>query len=275
MSEQDRKAANIAIGFSVFLFTIDLSIVNVGLPTIRTALQTDYSTVQWVVLSYLVVIASFLMGAARLGDLHDKKKLFLGGLAVFTFGSGLCAVAPTIELLIAARALQGLGAVFVSALGMAIVTAISPPEERGRNLGIVGGIIAIGVALGPTIGGVLLEYFAWPSIFLVNLPIGVGAGLAIWKKLPNLEPKGSSAPFDWPALAGLAVILTSFSMAVNAIQRNGFENPLTLGGLLLCLVLLPLVVRRERRLGKPSSTPTCSTPLPSGWDWCWLPRCSW
>lgn len=210
------------LGCSVLLFTLDLSIVNVALPTLTRELKTDFSTVQWVVLSYLMVVAAFLSAAARLGDLKDKKTLFLSGLGIFTLASFLCAVSQTINQLIIARALQGLGAVLVSALSLAIVTEISPPERRGQAIGTVGGLISLGVALGPSLGGLILGFSSWHWIFLVNVPIGIASGLLLWRELPPLPPpKKTRARFDIMGMLGLAAWLICLDVGLNILGRDG------------------------------------------------------
>ena len=228
----------------MLLFTLDLSIVNVALPTLTKDLKTDFPTIQWVVLSYLLVVATLLPGAARLGDLYDKKKLYMGGLAVFTAASLLCALVPTVELLIAARALQGLGAVFVSALGIAIVTAVAPKAERGKAIGTVGGLISIGVAIGPSLGGVLIAWLSWHWIFLVNVPLGAMSLMLLKRHLPSLPPTPESkkASFDYLGLLTLASSVIALDLGMNLIQREGAgsENAwrLLIGSVALLIFLL-------------------------------------
>jgi MFS family permease len=147
----------LGIGLGVLMYTIDTSIVNIALPTLVQDLRTDFATVQWVGLSYVLVVTSLVLGAARLGDLLGKKPLYLGGLIVFTMSSLLCGWAPSIAILIGARALQGLGAVMISALGAAIIVEVFPTAERGKALGIIGAVVSMGIALGPSIGGVLID----------------------------------------------------------------------------------------------------------------------
>ena len=130
------------------MYTIDTSIVNIALPILIENLHTDFATVQWVGLSYILVVTSLVLGAARLGDMLGKKPLYLGGLVVFTVSSLLCGLAPSIEVLIAARALQGFGAVMISALGAAIIVEVFPTSERGKALGIIGAIVSLGIASG-------------------------------------------------------------------------------------------------------------------------------
>ena len=134
----------VGIGLGIFMFTLDGSIVNVALPTLVNAFGTSFATVQWVVLVYLLIITTLGLGAGRVGDLYGRKRVYLVGLGIFTTASLLCGLAPGVGWLIACRALQGLGAVFVSALGAAIVAQTFPPNERGRALGVIGSALRWG-----------------------------------------------------------------------------------------------------------------------------------
>ena len=183
-----RWLAMAGVGLGVFMGTLDGSIVNIALPTLRSELRTDFGTVQWVVVSYLLVLTSLMLGAARLGDLVGRKRLYLWGLALFTVSSCLCGLAANVYALIAFRALQGVGSVVMAALGVAIVTEIFPPEERGKALGVIGGVVSLGIASGPTIGGLLLASAGWRWIFWVNLPVGIGAYLLATATLPAGAP---------------------------------------------------------------------------------------
>lgn len=155
------------------MFSVDVSIVYISMPTLVESLHTSFATIQWVSLSYMLIITILLIGVGRLGDMFGKKWLYLGGLIVFTISSLLCGLAPTVGFLIGFRALQGLGAVFISGLGAAIVTEIFAVSGRGLALGIIGAISSLGMVLGPTVGGLLIGLGGWRLIFLVNVPIGI------------------------------------------------------------------------------------------------------
>ena len=184
------------IGSGVFMATLDISIVNISLPTMVDALHTSFATIQWVVLSYALVLTSMVLGAARLGDMFPKKRLYLAGLIIFTIGSLLCGLAPEVGWLIGFRALQGIGAVITQALGAAIITEIFPASERGKALGVIGGIVSVGLALGPAIGGILIGVVGWRSVFLVNVPIGVLGMFIVSRYVPQLPPSRLGQRFD-------------------------------------------------------------------------------
>ena len=187
----------LGVGLGVLMYTIDTSIVNIALPTLVQVFHTSFATIQWVVLSYLLVVTALVLGAARLGDMFGKKQLYLGGLVVFTLSSLLCGLAPGDYWLIGFRALQGLGAVMISALGAAIVTEVFPSSERGRALGIIGAVVSLGIALGPTVGGLLIALSGWRSIFLVNVPIGIFASFVVVRSVPAGKSNPTKQKFDW------------------------------------------------------------------------------
>ncbi|MBF0475781.1 MAG: MFS transporter, partial [Deltaproteobacteria bacterium] len=175
-----------AVGLGVLMATLDMGIVNVALPTLIRQLHTDFATIQWVILSYVLVITSLMLGVGRLGDILGRKKIYTTGLAIFTSGSLLCGLAPSVGWLIAFRSLQGLGAVMMQSLGGAIVVEAFPSSERGRALGAMGGVVSVGLALGPALGGVIIGMAGWRAVFLVNVPIGIIAGLAAFRFVPSL-----------------------------------------------------------------------------------------
>ena len=242
--------AMLGIGLGVFMSTLDGSIVNIALPTLVEALETTFPAVQWVVLSYLLVITAAMLGVARLGDMLGKKRLYVAGMAVFTVGSLLCGLSPSVGALIAARALQGSGAVMMVALGAAIITEIFPPSERGRALGIVGSIVSIGIALGPTIGGILIDLANWHAIFLVNVPVGIVALVVVAKMVPPSQRGRPGQRFDLAGAIVLLVTLACYTLGMTFGQDQGFSGgPLAL--LAAAAVGFGLFVLVELRVAQP------------------------
>ncbi|WP_242057108.1 MFS transporter, partial [Planktothrix sp. FACHB-1355] len=186
-SASGKWGAMLGAGIGWFMFGLQLYLVNIALPVMVKALDTNFATIQWTLLSYVLMLTVMVLGAARLGDMYNKKWLYLGGVIMFTIGCLLCGLAPTVEFLIAFRALQGLGAVFISALPVAIVTEAFPQQERGWALGILNGVFTLGIALGPAIGGLLLALGNWRLIFLVNVPIGMIASLIVALFVPSFS----------------------------------------------------------------------------------------
>ncbi len=214
----------LSVAMGVFLSTIDSSIVNVSLPTLEEAFDTSFATVQWVVISYLLVVTSLMLGVARLADMIGKKRIYLTGMAVFTLGSLLCGIAPTVGFLIGFRAFQGLGAVMMQALGMAIVTEAFPASERGRALGITGTIVSIGISIGPTLGGLLIGTVGWRAIFLVNLPVGIAGLLLARRYIPDWRPPGGQR-FDMTGAALLFGTLVCLALGLTFGPTQGWDSP--------------------------------------------------
>lgn len=243
--------AMLGVGLGVLMFTLDTSIVNIALPTLVAIFHTSFATIQWVVLSYLLVITALVLGVARLGDMMGKKKLYLGGLAVFTLSSLLCGLSPGVGWLIGFRALQGLGAVMISALGAAIITEIFPPSERGRALGIIGAVVSLGIALGPTVGGLLIKVAGWRSLFLVNVPLSIFASLVVARSVPSQVQSDRKQRFDlWGAVI-LAITLVAFALALTHGQEEGFDQPVTLGFLALTVLGLSVFLWLETHVVHP------------------------
>ncbi|HJU86587.1 MAG TPA: DHA2 family efflux MFS transporter permease subunit, partial [Gemmatimonadota bacterium] len=240
----------LAIAMGVFLGTIDGSIVNVALPTLVADLDTTFPVVQWVVLAYLLTLATLVLGIGRLGDIVGKKPIYTWGFAVFTLGSVLCGLSPSVGWLIGFRVFQGIGAAMIFALGFAIITEAFPREERGRALGIQGAIVSVGIVLGPTLGGLLIGSLGWRWIFFVNLPVGIVGTITAIRYIPDVPPPGGER-FDFVGAGAFLVMLLSVLLGLTFGQTHGFGHPLPLGLLGLAAVILPLYVTIERRAEHP------------------------
>lgn len=183
--ERNPWAVFAVVAAGTFMATLDSSIVNVALPTLSRTFQAPVTAVDWVSLAYLLTLTALLLPFGRVGDALGRRRLYTAGIALFTLGSGLCAAAPTLAWLVAARVVQGLGAAMVSSNGIAIVTAAFPADMRGRALGWIGATVGLGLTVGPPLGGWLIDVWSWRGIFLVNLPIGVALIAAGMMRLPN------------------------------------------------------------------------------------------
>ncbi len=241
----------LGVGLGVLMFTLDTSIVNIALPTLANTLRTNFATIQWVVLSYLLVLTALVLGAARLGDMFGKKRLYLRGLILFTIASLLCGISPSVEWLIGFRALQGLGGVFISALGSAIIAEVFPASERGRALGIVGAAVSLGIALGPTVGGLLIGLSGWRLIFLVNVPVGIFASFIIVRFVPALAGAGTHQRFDWLGAAIATVMLLCFALGMTQGQLEGFGSSKALTLLAISALSLAAFLAIEARIYQP------------------------
>ncbi len=198
---------------------IDASIVNVILPTIASFFGAPLATAQWVPLIYLLTISSLLLFYGRLGDILGYRRVYLAGLFCFVITSGLCGLAPTIHWLIVFRAIQGIGAGMMMAVPFAILTAVFQPHERGRALGINAISISAGLALGPTLGGLLTSLWSWRLVFLINIPVGIAALIMALRVIPEL--KGKPGRMDLAGAAAAFISLFSFLYFINRLQNTG------------------------------------------------------
>jgi len=239
-----------AVAMSSFLAGIDGSIVNVALPTLVDVLQTNFAIVQWVVLAYLLTITTLILGIGRLADIRGKKSLYSAGFVLFTIGSVLCGLAPTISWLIGFRVLQAIGAALTIALAMAIITESFPSTERGRALGIIGAVVSTGYIVGPTIGGFLIDLLSWRWIFFINLPVGL---LGIWlalRYIPAIPSKGGQT-FDYWGNTTLFISLFALLSALTLGQEHGFNDSLVWLMLTTWLAFLIIFIVIELNTNQP------------------------
>ncbi len=239
-----------AVGMGIFLATIDGSIVNVALPTLASAFGANFATLQWVVLAYLVTISTLMLSVGRLADMIGKKTIYASGFVVFTLGSVLCGLSPTIYWLIGSRILQAVGAAMVMALGTAIIIEAFPPQEWGRALGISGSIVSVGIVIGPTLGGLILGSLSWHWIFFVNLPVGVIGTWMVLRYVPGIRPREKQR-FDFLGALVLLTALLCLLIGLTLGQERGFGEPLTLGLLVGFLLASLVFVRVEQRAAQP------------------------
>jgi len=241
----------LAVGMSVFMGTLDMSIVNISLPTLVKQLHTDFPTIQWVILGYVLVITSLMLGVARLGDMYRKKTLFIWGIIVFSIGSLLCGLSPGVNWLIGFRVVQGLGAVIMQALGAAILVETFPPNERGRAMGLIGTTVSIGIATGPALGGLIIGMIGWRWIFLINVPVGLFTILASVYFVPSFSPREENQRFDLVGAFIMLVVLSSFALGMTMGQRLGFGDRKVQGLLLAALPGVIIFLMLEKRIAQP------------------------
>lgn len=240
-----------SLSLSMLLSSLGTSIANVGLPTLAQAFGASFQQVQWVVLAYLLAITALIVSVGRLGDVMGRRRLLLVGIFLFTLASVLCGLAPTLRLLIAARAVQGLGAAIMMALTMAFVAGTVPKERTGSAMGLLGTMSAMGTALGPSLGGVLIAGLGWQAIFLVNVPLGIVAWVLAHRCLPAdcRGEKTGRARFDNLGTLLLAVTLVAYALAMT-LGRGSF-GPLN-GALVLTTALgAVLFVLAEAKAASP------------------------
>src|SRR5215207_9247554 len=203
------------------MIVLDTTIVNVALPSIREDLGFSEASLAWVVNAYLLTFGGFLLLAGRLGDLYGNRRLFLSGITVFTLASLACGLATSQALLVAARAVQGLGGAIVAAVGLSLImTMFTEPAERAKAMGFIGFVAAGGGSIGVLAGGVITDLFSWHWIFLVNIPIGIGVIAACLVLLPGGGARPAGGRLD---AAGAILVTGSLMLAVYAIV-NGNEQ---------------------------------------------------
>lgn len=212
-----------SLSLSMLLSSLGVSIANVALPTLAQGFNAPFQQVQWVVLAYLLAITTAVVSVGRLGDLVGRRRLLLAGIFLFTLASALCGAAPTLGLLIAARAVQGLGAAVMMALTMAFVAETVPKARTGSAMGLLGTMSAVGTALGPSLGGVLIAGFGWPAIFFINVPLGILTLLLAHRCLPVARGgmKKQRTGFDHVGTLLLALTLAAYALAMT-VGRGSF-----------------------------------------------------
>jgi EmrB/QacA subfamily drug resistance transporter len=239
-----------AVMLGSFMAPLDGSIVNTVLPAITQYFRTDISIAQWVPTVYLLTISCFILFYGRLGDIFGYRKIFLYGLAGFTVTSLLCGLSQSIWMLIAFRALQGLSAGMIMAVGFAIVTSAFPPTERGKAMGIYAISIAAALGLGPTIGGAVAEYLSWHYVFIINVPIGIAALLWCYRVIPQGVTKPGQH-LDWYGVLTAFVFLLSLLLYANRGQAWGWLSPASISLIIVTLISGAAFVWLERRIEQP------------------------
>ncbi|MES2319886.1 MAG: MFS transporter [Pseudomonadota bacterium] len=217
------------LSLSMLLSSLGTSSANVALPTLSQVFGATFQQVQWVVLAYLLAITTLIVGAGRLGDLLGRRRVLLAGICLFTLASAACAAAPTLWLLIAARAGQGLGAAVMMALTMAFVGAVVPKARTGNAMGLLGTMSAVGTTLGPSLGGVLIAWLGWRAVFFINLPLGLLTFFIARRYLP-VDSVATGRGFDY--LGTLLLALTLAAYALSMTLGRGHAGPLNLALLL-------------------------------------------
>ena len=242
--------ATVCVG--AFMGQLDASIVTVTLPTLKQAFHSSLASVEWVALSYLVVLVATVAAVGRLGDVFGRKLLYTYGFAVFTLATVGCGFAPDLSVLILCRVAQALGAAMLQANSVALIVTTLPAHRRARGLGLQGAAQAVGLALGPTVGGLLIAAGGWRWVFFATVPAGVVGTIAGWYLLPRTRQRADAAPFDWRGLAVLGPVVLAL-LATLSYGTLWWLLPAVPGAGLLLVVerravspLLPPVLFRQR-----------------------------
>ncbi|WCO66973.1 MFS transporter [Iamia majanohamensis] len=248
----------LAVGMARFCVQLDFFSLNLALPTIARDLGSSVTDLQWLLSGYLLALGSLLVPAARAADVVGRRVVLLVGIAVFGTTSLVCGLVSSVPVLIAARVVQGVGAAMIMPTAFALVTNATGEDERPRIMGILIGLAGLGTALGPVVGGVLAGTLGWRWVFLVNVPIAVGAFLGVRRMAESRDATGprSLAGLDrWgvvTVVGGLALV----SLAIDDVSSQGWTSPATVGPLLGGVVLLALFARNETRVAHPLVRPS-------------------
>lgn len=233
---------------------LDASIVNVALPTLSRAFGSSIAAVEWVALAYLLTLTSLVVMLGRLADMVGRSAMYTAGFLVFIVGSALSGAAPTLAFLIGARILQAVGAAMLQANSVAIITSSVPARDRAKAIGYQGAAQAIGLSIGPSVGGFLISALGWRSIFYVNVPVGLAGTVLGLLTLPrDGEPR--MQPFDYTGSALLTLALSLVVLGINQGGELGWDNPLVLGSLAGGTLLLAVFGAHERRTPFPVVDP--------------------
>jgi EmrB/QacA subfamily drug resistance transporter len=227
----------IVVCVGTFMLLLDITIVNVALPSIATDLKASFSDIQWVIDAYALTLAALLLTMGVLGDLFGRRLIFAIGLALFAFTSLLCALAPSALFLIIARAGQGVGGAIMFATSLALLAQEFQGRERGTAFGVWGATIGASAAIGPLLGGALTEGFGWASVFYINVPIGIAAAILTMTKLAeSSDPRGKRV--DWIGTVTFTAALFLLVFAVIRGNTEGWGSTLIVSLLVAAVALL-------------------------------------
>jgi EmrB/QacA subfamily drug resistance transporter len=238
--------ATLSLGF--FMTLLDLTIVNVAIPSMRRGLHASLPEIGWVINAYIIVLAVLMITSGRLGDLRGRRNLFIAGVTVFTVASVTCGLAQTATELIAARAIQGLGSALLLPQTMAVIIATFPASRRGAAMGIWGGVAGLATIAGPTIGGMLVTWLGWRWIFFVNVPVGVLTVVLAAAILPDVRT-GRRQPLDLPGviLASAALVAITYGLIEGQAYHWGARIAAIIGAGVVLLAVFVLVQARRQR----------------------------
>ena len=237
------------VSVALFMVTLDNLVVTNALVSIREDLGASLEELEWTVNAYTLSYAVFLLTAAALGDRLGRRRVFVAGIAIFTVASALAAVAPSTDALIAARALQGLGGAVITPLSLTLLSEAFAPEKRGLALGIWSGVSGLGVALGPVVGGAVVEGFSWQWIFWLNVPIGLALAPAALSMLR--ESRGPNATLDLPGVALASSGLLGVVFGIVRAGELGWTSTTVVASIAGGAVLLAAFVAWELRTESP------------------------
>lgn len=240
-----------AIVIGTFMAILDTTVVNVALPTLGRVFNADLRVLQWVITGYMLAQAAVIPLAGWFSDRFGAKRIYLTAVVLFTLGSVLCAMAPSAELLVVFRVLQGLGGGMLMPVGMSFLYRLAPPEKRGAVMGAFGVPMLLGPATGPVLSGWLLEYYDWRFIFLINLPVGIAALLVGLRSLPVMPAMRAAGKLDSLGVVLGPLAFASLSYGIGESTSAGWTGVTTLTGIGVGVVALVAFIARELTVEHP------------------------
>jgi EmrB/QacA subfamily drug resistance transporter len=245
-AEENRKWWTLAaVAFGLFMIMLDNTVVNVALPSIQRDLHVKLSSLEWVVTAYALTFAALLITGGKLGDLFGRRRIFVIGIAIFTLSSLACGLAPNSGFLIGARAVQGIGAALMNPASLSIITATFPPKERGQAIGIWAGVSAMALAIGPLVGGLIVDNINWNWIFFINVPVGVAGIIVSRLVIKESRDTAHEQSIDIPGLVTSSAGLFALTFALIEGNGHGWTSPEILGLFAAAVVLLVAFVLLE------------------------------
>ncbi|MDD2252532.1 MAG: MFS transporter, partial [Dehalococcoidales bacterium] len=239
------------LAVALFMMNLDVTIVNIALPGIMNSLDASLADAEWVINVYILVFAISLITMGRFGDIFGRKRLFISGLVLFTIASLACGLSPNIQTLIVSRAFQAFGGAAMMPATLSILNVAFREGGRGQAMGVWGAVSGAASALGPIIGGLLVDNLSWEYIFLVNIPLGVIAVIAGIIIINESTDPTAIKQIDWPGIASATAGLFGLTFALIEGQRFGWSSPVIIGAFGLCAIGLALFYYIENRSRAP------------------------
>ena len=238
-----------AVSFGLFMIMLDNTVVNVALPSIQRDLHVSIESLEWIVTAYALTFAALLITGGKLGDLYGRKLIFIVGIGIFTASSLACGLAPNAGFLIGARMVQGVGAALMNPASLSIITATFAPRERGQAIGIWAGVSAMALAIGPLVGGVIVETINWNWIFYINVPVGILGIVVSWFVITESRDMSREQSVDIPGLVTSSLGLFALTYALIEGNQRGWSSPeilLLFAASVILLTVFVLVEHRQR-----------------------------
>jgi len=249
--DPNRWLVLLSVALGLFMVVVDVSILNIALPQIAGSLHAGMASIQWTLIAYTLLMIALVPLFGRVSDVMGRRRLFIWGMAIFTLGSLLAALSPSIHWLIGARLVQAVGGALITTNTLAIITDVFPPGKRGVAMGAQSILVSGGAAIGPTLGGFLVTNFGWQAVFYVNLPVGLVSVVLAAKILPPLRSHRTREPLDWLGAGLLMMGLASILLAITQGAAWGWTSKTILGLVVVGVVAASVFIWREMRVPYP------------------------